>query len=261
VEHTIELGAIETLQARGPQAYGAAPPLFGWWDAPAAGGIGAAFFHTPPYPVLLSGAPAAAVPLARELAGRGRDLPGINGAAGGVTSFAAAWERLSGASSSVRRRSRLFRLGGLTGAVPAPPGAARVAGPDDTDLLTKWFEAFAEEAGQREGDSRQLVEDRLSYGGLAIWETGGIPVAMAGHNRPAAGVIRVGPVYTPPEHRRRGYGGAATVAVSQAALDAGAEVVLFTDLANPTSNALYVRLGYRPVADRLLLTFSPATGS
>ena len=69
-------------------------------------------------------------------------------------------------------------------------------------------------------------------------------------------MVRVAPVYTPPEMRGRGYAGAATAAVSQAALDAGVrEVVLYTDLANPTSNALYQRLGYRPVEDRVVLSF------
>jgi predicted GNAT family acetyltransferase len=71
-------------------------------------------------------------------------------------------------------------------------------------------------------------------------------------------VVRLGPVYTPPEHRGRGYGAAVTAAVSHAALDAGASyVVLFTDLANPTSNALYRRLGYQPVEDRVVLEFEP----
>jgi predicted GNAT family acetyltransferase len=79
---------------------------------------------------------------------------------------------------------------------------------------------------------------------------------MAGVTRAAAGAVRVGPVYTPPGQRRRGYAGALTVAVSQAARDAGAQqVVLFTDLANPTSNALYQRLGCTPVGDRVILGF------
>jgi predicted GNAT family acetyltransferase len=67
-------------------------------------------------------------------------------------------------------------------------------------------------------------------------------------------MARVAPVYTPPSLRGRGYAGAVTAAVSQAALDAGAtEVVLYTDLANPVSNSVYQRLGYRPVEDRLML--------
>ena len=84
----------------------------------------------------------------------------------------------------------------------------------------------------------------------------GAAVSLAGVSRPTAGVVRVAPVYTPPDHRGRGYGGAVTAAVSQAALDASAShVVLFTDLANPASNALYRRLGYRPVEDRVVLRF------
>ncbi|HEX3925459.1 MAG TPA: GNAT family N-acetyltransferase [Streptosporangiaceae bacterium] len=87
-------------------------------------------------------------------------------------------------------------------------------------------------------------------------EVDGTAVAMAGALRPAAGVIRVAPVYTPPARRRRGYGGAVTAAVSRAALNAGAsDVILFTDLANPTSNALCQRLGYRQLEDRVVLTF------
>lgn len=261
VEHTIELVVTETLRARGAAAFGGPPPLFGWWHRPG-GDVGGAFLHTPPYPVLLSGDPDAAAPLAAELAARGRELPGVNGAAGAVTRFAAAWLQHTGTSSTPRRRSRLFRLGDLVFPEPWPPGSARTADETDSDLLTDWFTAFADETGQREGVARHNADDRISYGGMTIWEADGVPVATAGRTRPAAGVVRVGPVYTPPEHRRHGYGGAATVAVTQAALDDGAEaVVLFTDLANPTSNALYVRLGYRPVGDRLMLSFSPASGN
>jgi predicted GNAT family acetyltransferase len=76
--------------------------------------------------------------------------------------------------------------------------------------------------------------------------------------RAVAGQVRLGPVYTPPGRRGRGFGGAVTAAVSQAAKDAGAaEVLLYTDLANPTSNALYQRLGYQPVSDSVELWFGP----
>jgi GNAT superfamily N-acetyltransferase len=99
----------------------------------------------------------------------------------------------------------------------------------------------------------------LGYGGITVWEAGGVPVSVAGRTRVVAGMVRVGPVYTPPEVRGHGYASAATAAVSQAALEDGLrEVVLYTDLANPTSNALYQRLGYRPVEDRVVLSFTPA---
>jgi len=89
-----------------------------------------------------------------------------------------------------------------------------------------------------------------------VWEDEGRPVAMAGFSSPVAGMARVGPVYTPVGSRRRGYGSAVTHAASMAARAAGAtEVVLFTDLANPTSNAIYQALGYRPVADYATIWF------
>ena len=136
------------------------------------------------------------------------------------------------------------------------PGAPRPADEGDVPLLVAWFEAFVAETQVSTQDIEQAVRDRLSYQGFVIWEHDW-PVSLAGHTRKAFQGIRLGPVYTPPEHRGRGYGGAVTAAASQQALDRGAwEVVLFTDLTNPTSNALYPRLGYRPVLDRAVLILS-----
>ncbi len=79
-------------------------------------------------------------------------------------------------------------------------------------------------------------------------------MSLAGRNVLVAGMSRIGPVYTPPAARRQGYAAGATHACSQDALDQGAEqVVLFTDLANPTSNGIYQQLGYRHLDDRLVL--------
>jgi predicted GNAT family acetyltransferase len=256
VHNTIQLTALQSLRARGPLVLGDVAALFGWWRS-AAAEVTAALLHTPPYPVLLTGLPEhAADELAEALAAWGRQLPGVNAQPGDATAFAAAWSRLTGAGFQEFRRSRLFRLEQLRAPVPFPPGAARVAAAADRDLLESWIDAFSEEVDDLGGPSRGTVDDRLSYGGLTLWEADGAAVSLAGFNRPAAGVVRVGPVYTPPDHRRHGYGGAVTAAVSQAALDAGAShVVLFTDLANPASNALYPRLGYRPVEDRVVFSF------
>jgi predicted GNAT family acetyltransferase len=62
--------------------------------------------------------------------------------------------------------------------------------------------------------------------------------------------VRIGPVYTPPEARNRGYASALVAAISQAQLDAGRRFCfLFTDLANPTANHIYQAIGYEPVRD------------
>jgi hypothetical protein len=256
VRHTIELAAAETLRARGAAAFGSPGALFGWWR-PGTGPVTATLFHTPPYLVLLTPLPAgAAPPLARALLARGHNPLGVNAEQRDVARFAAAWTDLTGTRARVERRSRLFRLGTLTPLQPAPAGAARVATAADRGLLCAWMAAFAAETGDSPGPGPGEVDDELSYGGLTLWEAGRVPVAVAGVKRPAAGVVRVGPVYTPPGQRRHGYAAAATAAVSQAALDAGAAgVVLFTDLASAASNGLYPRLGYQPVADRVMLSF------
>jgi predicted GNAT family acetyltransferase len=157
-------------------------------------------------------------------------------------------------------RSRLYALDRLLPPDPPPPGRPRTADAADRDLLLAWFEKFHDEAmpaGPRE--SVRVVDDRLGHGGLTFWEHDSQPVSLAGRSRAAAGQARVGPVYTPPGLRGRGFGAAVTAAVTQAALDEGAEgVVLFTDLANPTSNSLYQRLGYRPVSEWAVLRFGAA---
>jgi predicted GNAT family acetyltransferase len=259
VQNTIQLAATETLRARGGSAFGEIAPLFGWWRS-GAGAVQSVFLHTPPFPALLTPLPAgSAEPLARALTARRRRLAGVNAEQDDAARFAAAWSELTGATARVSRRSRLFKLAELILPAPRPAGAARVAAAADRDLLESWFAAFATEVGDMAaGRIPAAVDDRLSYGGLTLWEAGGSAVSLAGVTRPAAGVVRVGPVYTPPGQRQRGYAGAATAAISQAALDSGAkQVVLFTDLANPTSNALYQRLGYRPVEDRTALSFEP----
>jgi len=258
VQNTIMLSVADALQSRGPAAFGDAAPLCGWWTEPD-GAVSAALLQTPPYPILLTVLPpGAAAALAAELAGRGHHPPGVNAAPGPAAEFAAAWKERTGQTSQVGMRMGLYALGRLLPPDPAPPGQARTALEADRDLLLAWLDAFHDEAGPiGPRESQQVVDARLGFGGLAFWEHAGTPVALAGRSKPAAGLARIGPVYTPPGHRGRGFGGAVTAAVTQAALDGGAEgAVLFTDLANPTSNTLYQRLGFTRVTDQIVLTFT-----
>ncbi|MDX6417816.1 MAG: hypothetical protein QOG28_2436, partial [Trebonia sp.] len=164
-----------------------------------------------------------------------------------------------GGRATAERGLRLYRLGELAWPGPAPDGAPRVAADSDASLLTRWFTAFADEVHDAEAgeDQAAAVRDKLSHGGVLLWEAGGRPVAVAGVSRQVAETLRVGPVYTPPELRGRGYASAVTAEASRRAREAGAEeVLLYTDLANPTSNSIYQRIGYRAVEDRVVLAFS-----
>jgi len=254
VRHTVPLTVLATLRARGPSAFSDDPPRYGWHSS-ADGLIDGAVMQTPPFPVLVAALPAGSAADLIRLLGEDGGLPAAaNLSSNEEKALSAGWSVVTGGSTSAAQRQRLFRLDRLMPPDPIPAGTARVAGPSDRELLIEWGAAFNREANSVVHDSGRTVDDRLSHAGLTLWEVGGQPVAMAGGTRDVAGVVRIGPVYTAPAHRQRGYGGAVTAAVTQAALDAGASaVVLFTDLANPTSNALYQRLGYRPVEDRVLL--------
>ncbi|MEV0241238.1 GNAT family N-acetyltransferase [Streptomyces sp. NPDC050674] len=249
--HTVPLTVTETLRTRGRSVYGDGPPEFGVLERD--GAVRAAFFRTPPHGLdLTSLAPGDADVLAARLAASGRRLPGVQAQCDTAAAFAEAWQRHTGTTATLRRRQRLYRLGTLTPPGPVPPGGPRVAVAADRELLVRWHDAFGEDVGQGTvRDSAQWADARIDSGAITFWETpDGTPVAMAGTSPRVAGQVRVAPVYTPPHLRGRGYAGAVTTEVTRAALTAGAdEVLLFADLSNPTSNGLYQRIGYRPVAD------------
>jgi RimJ/RimL family protein N-acetyltransferase len=259
-QNTILLSVPSVLRERGPMAFGDDRPRFGWYED-ADGTVSGAFLQTPPHPLLLSDLPerAATQSLVEALRASGRALPGVNAPQSVAEAVASAWCAETGAVAREGLRHRLYLLGDLTIPSPRPTGSARIATTADLDLLLTWFVDFSEEVGDPVINAQRAVVDRLDYGGLTLWEVDGSPVSMAGITRLLEGDgIRIGPVYTPKPLRGRGYAAAATAAACQIAYDRGArEISLFTDLANPTSNALYQRLGFRPLGDRAVFHFEP----
>ncbi|MEU6274982.1 GNAT family N-acetyltransferase [Streptomyces populi] len=250
-QHTVALTVTDGLRRRGTGLYGEGAPVFGVLEQD--GAVRAAFFRTPPYRLNVTSLDErGARALAELLADAGSEVPGILADTGTAEAFAEAWRRRTGARAVPGRSERLYRLGELAVPEPAPPGRPRVADEGDRDLLARWYTEFAEAIGEGgHHDPGAWAEDRISYGGITLWETpDGVPVAMAGVTPPVAGQVRVAPVYTPADLRGRGHAGAVTAEVSRVAVASGVqEVLLFTDLANPTSNGLYRRIGYRPVSD------------
>ncbi|WP_316769386.1 GNAT family N-acetyltransferase [Streptomyces sasae] len=250
--HTVHLTVTEQLRRRGPRAYGDAPPLLGHLVRED-GSVGAALLHTPPFSLRTTPLTAGETEtLATALLDLDHTVPGFAAERATAEAFVTAWERRTGVPARLGERQRLYRLAELTDPSPMPEGRARVAGEADRELLVRWYGGFVVDAGVHDGrDGGDWADFRLSYGGVTLWETpDGTPVSMAGVTPTVGGQARIAPVYTPPELRGRGYAGAVTAEVGRAALAAGAgELLLFTDLANPTSNALYQRIGYREVAD------------
>ncbi|MGA5188082.1 GNAT family N-acetyltransferase [Streptomyces griseoincarnatus] len=169
--------------------------------------------------------------------------------------FTSAWQGHTGATPKLFWHTHLYRLGALTPPRPHPEGRAHLAGAEDRELVVRRCREFSVEVGEQ--PSIDLVDagswDRSRFGDrhFTFWRTpDGTPVSMAAVTSVTGGMVRVDPVHTPPRFRGHGYAGAVTAAVSRAALRAGAtDVVLFADPANPTSNALYQRLGYVRLTD------------
>ncbi|MCO4695808.1 GNAT family N-acetyltransferase [Streptomyces sp. RO-S4] len=193
--------------------------------------------------------------LAARLAGLGHSPAQVVADHDTAGAFAASWQWHSGAAPTPFWRTHLYRLGTLTPPQPLPRGRGRRAGAGDHEHVVRWCREFCVEVGERPSieliDAGRWDASRFGDRHFTFWETpDGTPVSLAAVTPVVGGMVRVDPVYTPARHRGRGYAGAVTVEVSRAALSAGAtDVVLFADPANPTSNALYRRIGYVHLAD------------
>jgi predicted GNAT family acetyltransferase len=136
----------------------------------------------------------------------------------------------------------------------------RRATEDDAALVLAWFGAFHAEADEQAGrepdpssgehNTLESVLVRIREGVEWLWELPDGTVAhLTGSGLPSFGVRRIGPVFTPREHRGRGIASYVVGELTRRGLDAGHRMCLFTDLANPTSNKIYSVLGYEPVVD------------
>ncbi|WP_369143944.1 GNAT family N-acetyltransferase [Streptomyces sp. R44] len=227
----------------------------GWWEEADGRVTGVLAVAPPGVPSFGAMTEEAARALAPEVLPGAEEPTEVRGETAAVEAYAEA----TGRPWTPTVRMRLFRLGELTPPDPAPAGRARLAAAADVPLVAAWTREFAVAIGDEPAeDYTGFVTERITEGRLWLWEApDGRPVSMAAVSRTIEGQARVHLVHTPPAERGRGYATGATEAVSRAALDAGvAQVLLFTDLANPTSNALYRRLGYRPVTDHLGVTFT-----
>lgn len=256
--HNLLFGVADTL-VRHPATY----PAWHLWVAEDQGAAVGAAIQTPPYNVIVAQpldqrAPAA---IAEAIHASGIRLPGVTGAVPEVGAFAEAWSALTGCTWATQMRQGIYALRAVFD-VPAARGRARVAGPDDRDLVLEWVRDFTDEAARYEAISEEQVRatvDRRLGGdgdGFLLWEDGGKVVSVAGWGGTTPHGIRVGPVFTPRALRKHGYATSLVAELSRRLLARGKRFCfLYTDLANPTSNAIYVRIGYEQVCESAMLAF------
>lgn len=261
-EHNLMLGLAGRLVVA-PDDYG--EPAYAAVVRNHEGGVVAAALRTPPFNLILSelDEPDAVELVAADAHARYGELPGVLGPSDGAARFAAIWHGLTGRTTKLAVEQRIYRAQDAE----APDGVAGSSRPyreDDRSLLLGWIDAFLAEAlpaGHRHETSSEHLDrrGRDPDAGYLIWELGGEPVSMAGWGGPTPNGSRIGPVYTPPEHRGHGYASAVTARLTERLLRGGRRFCfLFTDLANPTSNRIYQRIGYEPVTDVHAYSFGPA---
>jgi uncharacterized protein len=250
--HNLILGIAGTLRDH-PSHY----PEYGLWLAEEDSDTFGAALITPPHNLVLA-RPRNDSALEALAAAIDEELPGVVAAMPEAEAFAAAWAVRTGMATRTNRAQGVFALE----RVERPPeisGRMRDAGAGDRPLLLDWWRAFTEEALGESPDAASVahaVDHRLEAegAGVSLWDDGRI-VSFAAFGNPTPNGIRIGPVYTPPEYRRRGYASALVAELSERLLAERRFCFLYTDLANPTANRIYEQLGYRRVCEAAEIVF------
>jgi predicted GNAT family acetyltransferase len=188
--------------------------------------------------------------LVEHLWARQWPVPGVLGPARAASTFKELWMQRAACHVRAGKAQRIYELRQLK-ATPPCAGRARAGRPEDRDVVTPWARAFTTEIHSDEtpDQNAELIERMIADGRLHVWEDGAV-VSMAGETARTPHGTGINAVYTPPPLRRRGYATSLVAAVSDRILGSGQSFCfLFTDLANSTSNDIYQRIGYRPVAD------------
>jgi predicted GNAT family acetyltransferase len=261
-ESRIECNLIATvcagvLAGRYPQS----APLFAYGTENAETGFAA--LRTPPWDMLVTDLSA---PIEDELVARwlAEDpaVSGVEGPAGSARAVASAWARETGGTTRQRLREVTYVLESVADPPRPAPGSLRLARGNERELMLAWVKDFGRETAIFTDDRAETIVDaREGERGLWVWDHSG-PVSLVSTAPLVAGTVRIGPVYTPPEHRRRGYAGTAVAAASRQALERGARrCMLAADSTNPTSNKIYMEVGYRQLGEHEEWEFVGVEGS
>lgn len=225
------------------------------------GRLTGAAVQTLPWPVLLAaGTPEAAVELGRHFAALDPTLAGANGPDAVATAFAAGYAEVTGARIETDHALGVFELTEVA-PLPRPTGGSAPATAEHAAVLQDWLTAFWAEATPQDPAPGPEAGLRAATSGRAwLWTLpNSTPVAFAYNGRAVEGWAAVGPVYTPPHLRGRGYATALVADLSAHLLCDHRGCTLFTNLSNATSNAIYERIGYRRVGTALRLAFTSAS--
>jgi predicted GNAT family acetyltransferase len=224
----------------------------------------AAALLTPPYNLVVANCEAEEPirELVRTVIADGVTVPGVIANVPTVDTVVAKWTEVTGDEATKQMAQGVFAIEDV--AMPLPiRGNHRPATLGDRVVIDRFLRDFTAEALPDEPVDDERLEvtilNRLSGEGpnsFWLWVVDGQPVSLSGHGNPTGSGIRIGPVFTPPAERGNGYASALVAAQSRFLLENGYSFCfLYTDLANPTSNAIYQRIGYRQIAESAVYSF------
>jgi predicted GNAT family acetyltransferase len=252
-ENNLLFGISSAIRAT-PEVFAEDPPHFATVTN-AGEEVVAATLRTPPHNQVLSWIDDLAAVDALVEALHDEPLPGVLGPTAAAARFAAGWTDATGHVARLEIAERTFRLERLIPPERPAAGSWRMAEEHDRDLITRWVIAFTAEALPEAPplpDPAAVADRWIQRRGRVayLWEDTERVVSWVGAGGETPHGIRIGPVYTPPSLRNRGYASSLTAAASADQLAAGRRFCfLFTDLGNPTSNKIYQAIGYQPVCD------------
>lgn len=215
--------------------------------------------QTPPFNLVISrGTPAQIETLVRNVLQLSPDIPGAVGPKESVEKFVQLWTARTGKTAQLAMGQRIYQLDKVIFPKNVE-GELRQGTHFDLDVLARWIGEFGAEALPNEPRTKEqwraYAEKSVRSGYAFLWCAGDKPVSMAHVSRPTQNGITVNAVYTPKNLRGRGYASAMVAALSAKMLESYKFCVLYTDLANPTSNKIYQAVGYNEVADSKYFTF------
>jgi predicted GNAT family acetyltransferase len=206
--------------------------------------------QTPPHALLFSPVDeACAVALADHLHAGSWSGTQFSGVVPSVHLLARRWQSHVKRDLKLHLALKLFRTSRVTDPRPSP-GELRVAATDDMPVVTDWIIAFGAEIREPFPDPGRAARLGIEEGRIHLWAVDGQPRGICAWQGPTPNSVRIGLVYTPPEHRGRGYASNAVAELTRRLLASGRKYcTLFTDKSNPTSNSVYTKIGYEAVAD------------
>ncbi|UCZ54238.1 GNAT family N-acetyltransferase [Bacillus shivajii] len=216
------------------------------------GTTGIVLLQTPPYNLVICGDVDYAKEAAKWVYNKNQYIPGVVGAKPLVEEFVNGWKELTNCKSKTFMKQKIYRLDQVND-IPRQKGRLCYATEDDIALVTYWTEKFYEEALEpiNKEEAKLFVINKIKQNQIFIWRNeNGCPVSMAARSRESKNGVVISLVYTPEEYKKQGYATTCVAALSDWLLQEGYQFCsLYTDLENQTSNNIYMKVGYEPIAD------------